>query len=372
MENKVLTQYFKDSGLSLEFMEDKISPNFSEFLSGEKEPTFNQKIKIAKQLDIPVGLLLIDEPVKKNSSDLKFRTINSEAITFRSSELVDTIAEMEEKRNFLREQIDYKLNFINKFSINDNVLKVADYVRELLNLKPNYYLSVRKNTQLKFLRNRITKSGVFVFLNGKIADNTHRSLNLDEFRGFVLIDDKAPIIFINQKDTRNGQVFTLIHEFVHLLIGDEEILGKQNYNKDFDKVEAFVNKVTAEVLVPINNFEKEYLKVTDASEDFFSNLAELANTFKVSEYVIARRMFDTKKITHKKYDQVVNELSQQYLKNQSVHKSGGNYRSNLKFRVDKNFFNYVEQALNDNRISYTDAFNIIGVGYKGFQILKEG
>lgn len=374
MKNKVLQKYFKESGLSLEYMQDKVSPHFSEFLSGQKEPTFNQKIKIAKQFDIPVGLLLIDKTVDRKISELKFRTINSESIAVRSLELTDTISEMEEKQDFLKNQIDYSLDFVNKFSINDNFIKVANYARTVLNIKKDYYNSVTKKDQLKYLRNKLNRAGVFVFFNGKIRDNTHRSLSIDEFRGFVLIDDKAPLIFVNQKDTRNGQVFTLLHEFTHLLIGDEEILGKQDYNKDFDEVEAFVNKVTAELLVPVTDFEKLYGDVHEQETNIFANIVELANIFKVSEYVIARRMFDTKKINHNEYLQIINRLSQDYIDYQkkATNKSGGNYKNNLKFRMDNNFFQYVERALNENKISYTDAFNIVGVGYKGYRTLKEG
>ena len=50
--------------------------------------------------------------------------------------------------------------------------------------------------------------------------------------------------------------------------------------------------------------------------------------------------------------------------------NGGNYVNNLKFRMDRNFFNYVENAVNENRLSYTDAFSIVGVGYKGYKILS--
>lgn len=374
MENKVLQKYFKESGLSLEYMKEKVSPNFAEFLSGKKEPTFNQKMKIAKQFDIPVGLLLIDKPVERKISELKFRTINSESITVRSLELTDTISEMEEKQDFLKNQIDYSLDFINKFSINDDFMEVANYARNILNIKKDYYNSITKDKQLRYLRNRVNRAGVFVFFNGKIGDNTHRSLSVDEFRGFVLIDDKAPLIFINQKDTRNGQVFTLLHEFTHLLIGDEEILGKQSYNTDFDKVEAFVNKVTAELLVPVANFEKAYNDLYKLKADDFTNLVELSKLFKVSEYVIARRMLDTDKITHDKYLKIIDKLTQNYLNYQkeATNKSGGNYNNNLNFRMDKNFFQYVERALNENKISYTDAFNIVGVGYKGYQTLKKG
>lgn len=362
MTNSTLFKYYEKSGLSLDYMENKVSSNFSKFLSGEKVPSFNQQIKIAKEFDIPVGLLLLDKPIAQHVPDLKFRTINSESITARSPELTDTIKEMQEKQDFLKSEVDYELDYIGKFSTKSNYKVVAQYLRELLDIEKDYYKKVAYNKQVKFLRSRINDIGVFVFFNGKVKDNTHRSLSLSEFRGFVLLDKKAPIIFVNQKDTKNGQVFTLIHELTHLLIGDEEILGQQSLEKDYDSTEAFVNKVTAEVLVPGDIFLQEYEVVQDISE--------LAKLFKVSRYVIARRMLDYKKLTKKQYLNIVSNLTEEYLNSKKSKHSSGNYKNNVNFRIDKNFFKYVENALNDRKISYTDAFNIVGVGYKGFQNLK--
>lgn len=295
---------------------------------------------------------------------MKFRTINSEFKAKSSTELNDTISEMQEKQDFLKDQIDSTLNFVSKFSIKDSYKMVVKFISEKLNLQPRFYLETSKNNYFKFLRSKVNELGVFVFLNGKIKDNTHRPLNIDEFRGFVLLDNKAPIIFINQKDTKNGQVFTLIHELTHIFIGDEEILDQQDAVKNYDKTEAFVNKVTAEILGPEADF-KEIISLKN-------NIQDLADYFRVSKYVIVRRMRDLKVISTKEYRKIVLTLNSEFLKYKNLSSSkseGGDYRNNLNFRVDYNFFQYVENALNNQSISYIDAFNIIGVGYKGFKNL---
>lgn len=368
MKHQVLQTYFERSGLPLELMEKKVSSKFPQFLTGEKEPSFNQLEKMARLFDIPLGLLLLDNPVDQDTPNLKFRTINSNAITEMSQELRDTITEMQEKQDFLKDQVENELNFIGKFSIDDNYLEVVNYIRKIMNLQIDYYSHIKRFNQLKFLRSKINDIGVFVFFNGKIKDNTHRSLNVDEFRGFDLVDKKAPIIFVNQKDTKNGQIFTLIHELVHLFIGDEEILGATSYTQEFDQTEAFVNKVTAELLVPNKNFRIAYEKENDPNK--------LADKFKVSEFVIVRRMLDNKYITSKEYRQIIAELTEDFKRIQEENRDkgskGGNYKNNLNFRIDNKFFHYVDNALNARKISYTDAFNIVGVGYKGYRALKEG
>lgn len=365
MNNRILAIYFERSGLSLDYMQEKVHKNFDQFLAGEKRPTFNQLTAIAKAFSIPVGLLLLDEPLERESEAINFRTVDSEYLVSQSRELQDTIAEMRDKQTFLREEIEDELAFVGRFAITDDHRTVAGAIREVLGIQPDYYRHLTRNNILKYLREKINEIGVFVFFNGKVKDNPHRVLNAKEFRGFVLVDQKAPLIFINQKDTKNGQLFTLIHELVHIFIGDEEILGAQQATLDFDPTEAFVNRVTAEILVPNVAFLEKYQQTQEAGE--------LANFFKVSEFVILRRMLDNRKISSAQYREGTELLLRQYEARQKLmkeKKSGGNYRNNINFRIDQRFFGYVENALNSQKISYTDAFRIVGVSYKGYDILR--
>ena len=92
--------------------------------------------------------------------------------------------------------------------------------------------------------------------------------------------------------------------------------------------------------------------------------------------VIAIRLLEMKLINRAYFLSIKNKLEEdfkeyQQRKIQSLSK-GGDYYNNLHFRMDGRFFNYVQQALQQNRISYTDAFRIIGVSFKGYKALAEG
>ena len=60
--------------------------------------------------------------------------------------------------------------------------------------------------------------------NGTVGFDTHRKLDLNEFRAFMLYDEIAPLIFINAADTTPGKIFSLIHEYIHILFQQEDIL----------------------------------------------------------------------------------------------------------------------------------------------------
>lgn len=361
INSDILKYYVESSNISKELLKSKVA-NIDKFLDGSKKPTFTQVSKIAKIINIPTGLLVLNKQLDANQSKLNFRTLNSRNLDGMSPELRDTIKEMEVKQDFLKGEIEDKLSFIGKFSMKDNYLNVAEEIRETLEIPTNYY-EISKYNPIKYFRNKINSVGIFVFFNGKVKDNTHRSLDVEEFRGFVLSDEKAPIIFVNQKDSKSGQLFTLIHELVHLFIGINEIFNViETESYHFDPTEAFVNKVTAEILVP----ERSFSKLDGLTLD------ELQDIYPVSKFVLIRRQFDLKMITKQEYLHVVKELTDVLDKRTRNTKPGGNYKNNLNFRMDHDFVNYVQNAIKQNKLSYTEAFNIMGVGYKGYKILSGG
>lgn len=117
-----------------------------------------------------------------------------------------------------------------------------------------------------------------------------------EMLGFSLGERPLPVIGINRKLRPNGRTFTLLHECVHVFIGesslcdiDEGVLRPPREQR----VEVFCNAVAGAALVPMDALAAEPLvrihpaKPRDWSGD---ELAALARSFGVSEHVILRRL----------------------------------------------------------------------------------
>ena len=358
INSNVLLSYIEKSGVEFDILKTKVK-DIDLFIDGEKMPTFNQLEKISGIINVPAGLLTLQRPININTQRLSFRTPNSAAINEMSAELRDTIIEMQEKQSFLQEQIEETINLSNNqlIQLRDHMV-IAEGIRSKIQTPVNHLPASRENP-IRYFREKVSNIGIFVFFNGKIQDNTHRPLNPHEFRGFSLQSSKAPIIFVNQKDSPNAQLFTLIHELVHLFVDDEGI-SSEDEQRDYDHIstEALINRVTAEILVPKVLFERE------TSDD----LEELANRYKVSRYVIARRLLDFNKINKSEYDQMIDSLrSSAPLRKKTT---GGNYNTNIKFRVDNTFFRFVHNAILQDKVSYTEAFRLVGTGYKGFKTLE--
>ncbi len=95
---------------------------------------------------------------------------------------------------------------------------------------------------LAFLRDKVQEIGIMFEKNGVVKNNTHRPLNVNEFRGFVLVDDFAPLIFVNNADCKAAQMFTIAHELAHLWIGESAAFDLREMQPAQDAKEIFVIK----------------------------------------------------------------------------------------------------------------------------------
>ncbi len=60
--------------------------------------------------------------------------------------------------------------------------------------------------------------------NGVVENSTNRPIKVDECRGFVLVDEMAPFMFINNSDGKAAQMFTIAHELAHIWTGHSAVL----------------------------------------------------------------------------------------------------------------------------------------------------
>ena len=98
---------------------------------------------------------------------------------------------------------------------------------------------------LRLLRSHAEQAGVFVLVLGDLG-SYHTELNVEVFRGFALADEFAPFVVINPRDSAVARCFTLLHELVHLWLGEPGISG----GDPLDPVEVFCNKVASNFLLP--------------------------------------------------------------------------------------------------------------------------
>ncbi|MDF1618601.1 XRE family transcriptional regulator [Petrocella sp. FN5] len=287
------------SKLNIDMVAQKVNvkvEKLNEWETGEAKPTFIQAQKLAKTLHIPFGYLFLNEPPKEKADLPDLRNLSDCHFEDFSTDLQDVISDVKFKqdwyRDFRQERGDDELKFIGKYSDKDSSKVIADEITEVLNLTIDDRKAVKNWEEFyQLLVKKAEEIGLWVMKSSMVGSNTHRVLDVSEFRGFVIADSIAPVIFINGADAKAAQIFTLIHEVVHLWFnssGVSNIDFRNDKNSIIDIREKKCNEIAAEVLVPEAQLMKLWNKVLSVSE----NADNLCKYFKVSSIVIARRALD--------------------------------------------------------------------------------
>jgi len=227
-------------------------PLLNEWKRGIKSPTFNEIKTVSKKTRIPLGYFFLQRPPTETIRLMEYRTIANTEFDTPSRELVDTISDMENIVDWTRSYLEF-----NHYEVNPIVgacrgqrdsMAIADTMRRLLGLSINWFEQTENS--FTYLRNAMSEKGVIIMMNGIVRESTHRPLNIDEFRAFTIIDEYAPLIFINAKDSLNGRLFSLLHEFAHVCLGRDNLFNDLYSGRSTDSIETLCNAVAAEILVP--------------------------------------------------------------------------------------------------------------------------
>ncbi len=349
------------SRLSVDALSEKF-PKYPQWLTGDADPTMKQLEKFAAQTYTPLGYFFLTEPPEERLPIPDFRTVTDRRISRPSPHLLDTIyavqLRQEWMRGFLIEQGEPALAFIGSRTLQDTPEVVAADIRHTLDLDARWSRGLDTwEEALRTLIQKIEGVGVLVMINGVVENNTHRPLDVEEFRGFVLSDSHAPVIFINGTDAKAAQMFTLVHELAHLWLGQGGISDFKELLPSENAVEIFCNKVAAEFLVPAGEMRQAWQEVRGVEKPF----ERLARLFKVSPVVAARRVLDLELISRTRYFAFYKEYREAAAERRARGAAGGNFYLTLGSRLGRRFPAAVYSAAKEGRLPYHDAYQLTGL-----------
>lgn len=349
------------SQLSLDKLCEKF-PKYPKWMSGELNPTMKQLEKFADQTYTPFGFFFLPEPPVEHLPIQDFRTVSDQDVPPFSPHLLDTIYAVQMRqewmRNFLIEEGEPPLAFIGSRTLLEAPEAVAVDIRVTLGLAPLWSRNLKTwEEALRTLIQHIEAAGVLVMINGVVENNTHRPLSVKEFRGFVLSDSHAPVIFINGTDAKAAQMFTLVHELAHLWLGQAGISDFNELLPSDNAVEIFCNKVAAEFLIPANEMTSAWHEVKEANNPF----ERLARVFNVSPVVVARRALDLKLVSRADYFAFYWEYKKAAAKRKSQSSKGGDFYVTLGTKLGKRFSSAVYIAAKEGRLPYREAYHLTGL-----------
>lgn len=328
-----------------------------EWERGELDPTLKQLEDFARATYTPLGYLFLEEPPEDKLPIRDFRTVMGRAPRRPSPNLLDTVYQMQRRQDWMREFLELhdaeRLDFIGSATMRTPVVELANRIRTELGFKPGWAAThATWEDALRALKAAIEDIRVLVFVNGIVGNNSSRSLDAEEFRGFVLTDKVAPLIFVNGNDAKGAQLFTFAHELAHLWLGETGVFALPNLQPSENQVEEYCNKVAAEFLVP----RESLLEVWNRSENLNRGFQPLARLFKVSALVVARRALDEGLITREEFMEFYRGQVRRVKK-----KSGGDFFRTQNNRVGARFALAVDSATREGSLLYRDAYHLTGL-----------
>lgn len=354
----------------------KLVENIKQWLDGTKSPTFNQIEDFSKKSHIPLGYFFLQTPPVEQISLLEYRTLDSIELTNPSRNLIDTIHEMEAVQEWMvnyRKEWNYDtISVVGSLKGITDISVIADTIRKDLGLNVEWYKECGNPSEaFNKVRGLLEECGIVVMMNGIVGKNTHRALDVNEFRAFAMVDEWAPLIFINGADSAGGRLFSLFHEVVHLWIGENDLYNDRRYSANGIKpIEVTCNAVAGELMVPKAAFLEKWNNNTN--DDTHEKIKELARMFRCSGSVIARRALDNKKIDQNVYNKVIADAIEAYIQAKQEKSSGGDYYRVARSKLDGVFVRALCESVNSGRTSFTEAYRLTNTTSKTFSEVASG
>jgi Zn-dependent peptidase ImmA (M78 family) len=334
---------------------------------GEKQPTLKQLEDFARATRTPLGFLFLPEPPREALPIPDLRTVKKRPVR-PSPDLLDTIYAMQRRQDWLRdERVEGDadpLEFVGNARLNDDPDAVGREMRRSVGLGDGWGGSVASwQEAVSELRRRIEGLGVMAVINGIVGNNTHRKLDVAEFRGFALTDRFAPLIFVNGADAKSAQMFTLAHELAHVWLGPEGegVSGFAGLLPGDNRIERFCDRAAAEFLVPAAELREVWSAVKREPDAF----ERVARHFKVSPIVAGRRAMDLHLVNRDTFFTFYDVYTKR--ERQPARTSGGDFYNNQNTRVGQAFATSVIRAAIGGRLSFKAAYDLTGLHGGAFQ-----
>lgn len=329
--------------------------------SGDDQPTRSQLARMADKYRRPLIAFYLEAPPRPSAVGTDFRTLRGET-TAREDALVRTLVrEAIARQGIVRDLLDGdadEVAFVGAVTLSDGIAAALRAVQGVMGAT-----GAEQRPSFDDLREAVETAGVFVVLQGDLG-SYHTALDTNAFRGFVLADRLAPFIVINSNDARPAWSFTLLHELVHLLLGQTGISGA-----DGDaEVERFCDDVASEWLLPASAIDHVAASMpieSDQSDDWLVDaISGLVEDWPVSRALVAYRLHRAGLIDRTRYRRLAAVFYRAWKGARKLGVSGGggpNYYVVKRHRVGKALVGLVERGLGERTLATTRAAVVLGV-----------
>lgn len=340
-------------------------PMLTHWITSEKQPTIKQLQDFSHSLSFPFGYFFLKSIPQDESVIPLFRASNNEVKCLEVTDIINTVKDRQEwLSEYLKNEDADKVAIAGLCKDDTDTNVIISKMQSALHIASGFTLDRKDVSEaLSFVKSALENAGVIVESSGVAGKGTNRPIPVSQCRGFCLVDDYAPFIFVNARDAETAKLFTLLHEAVHIFLAFDAGYGYEDavYDDIRHPKERLCDKAAANILVPQEALRQFW---TSGTQD--ANV--LATKFRVSQTVILRRLLDERLIdkeefyrrwkTYKGAPRVVKKT-----------RGGGDYYASQAARIGKKLLNCLDTAIKQDKVSPLDAYSLAGMKGDKFHTL---
>ena len=347
--------------------------------TGDKEPTRTQLAKMADQYRRPLLTFYLSRPPPKADRGADFRTLPAD-YSARDDALVDALVrDIHTRQSMVRAVLEEEeevapLAFIGSHKIEDGREVVLATLRWLLGIELAAYRKQRSPKEaFDLLRTHTERTGVFVLLQGNLG-TYHTDMDTETFRGFSIADDIAPFLVINPNDAKPALSFTLLHELVHLLLGQTGVSAARAEND----TEQFCDRVAGEFLLPAPELVELSFNGNGDLDEVSERISEFANERNLSRTMVAYNAYLANYISQATFRQLSSVYRQQWIRDRESARAQAREREvrinpnvTRRYQMGASLLSLVRRTLSAGDLTTVKAATVLGVKSQQVQNLLD-
>jgi len=367
IEPEVLKWLRESSGWKIEEVAKRLSTSaetVTEFESGKKSLTLKQLKILSASFKRPLAAFFLSKPKEEKPLPKDYRFLPNRKDVFDKK----TILAIRRSRSLqnISKELSLNINYetktkVEKVELSENPDLVAEKYRKFFNLDWEKQKKFKDAYQLfNYLRDVLENLNILVF---------QFSMPIEDARGFALVDETPAIIVINSKDGIEARLFSLMHEFGHVLLG-ETVIDIPEASLDIrDNIERWCNAFASSFLLPSQEAKKLF-EENRANLTGTETLNALSRKYKVSKAVLLVKMLNLNYISRQEFENVVSRyVPKETKKKVEREKKGISMAPDKKClsEMGNKFISLIANNFDKKFITYTDALSYLSIKSKNFE-----
>jgi len=342
----------------------KISPStFQNWLTGEIHPSLKQLEELSKTVKRPLAAFFLSQPPEEPPLPKDYRQLPDKEGKFdkktilairRARRLQNISKELSENLNIpLRSIISYVKQ-------SDNPKKIAEYYRKDFGLTEELQKKMKTPYEMFFfLRGALEKKNILVF---------QIPMLLEDARGFTLVDTSPEVVIANSKDQIEARIFTLMHEFGHVLLHESGVSMPERtlFAQRVGPVEKWCNDFASAFILPEVMANTEFTEYKNNLTDTLI-LSKLSRCYKVSKSMLLYNMFKLRYISQKEYDTVLKRYPSDKIRGKSTGFAAASVDKRCIQEKGQKFVSLVASNFEQGLITRSDALDYLSIKSKNLE-----